>query len=150
MDGYASLRSSARDSGHEAATGHQPRSSCLTLALAIGANTAVFSAVHSVLIRPLPYPDPGSLVMVWEKREAEGVMKNSVSAADYLDWSRMSQSFTAMAAQTEVTADLTGEGDPEKLPLAAVSSPFFEVFGVRPLLGRTFEEGRISSAATAS
>ena len=113
----------------------------LTLALAIGANTAVFSAVHSVLIRPLPYPDPDSLVMLWEKREAEGVMKNSVSAADYLDWSRTSQSFTAMAAQTEVTADLTGEGDPEKLPLAAVSWPFFEVFGLRPLLGRTFESG---------
>ncbi len=113
----------------------------LTLALAIGANTAVFSAVHTVLIRPLPYPDPGSLAMLWEKREAEGVMKNSVSAADYLDWSRLAQSFSAMAAQNEVTADLTGEGDPEKLPIAAVSSPFFEVFGLRPLLGRTFESG---------
>jgi putative ABC transport system permease protein len=113
----------------------------LTLALAIGANTAVFSAVHSVLIRPLPYPDPGSLVMLWEKREAEGVMKNSVSAADYLDWARIAQSFTAMAAQNEVTADLTGEGEPEKLPLAAVSPPFFEVFGVPPMLGRAFEAG---------
>src|ERR1044072_8071709 len=99
----------------------------LTLALAIGANTAVFSAVHTVLIRPLPYPEPQSLVMLWEKREAEGVMKNSVSAADYLDWSKMAASFATMAAFTEVTADLTGEGDPEKLPLAAVSSPFFEV-----------------------
>jgi putative ABC transport system permease protein len=113
----------------------------VTLALAIGANTAVFSAVHTVLIRPLAYQDPGSLVMLWEKREAEGVMKNSVSAADYLDWARISQSFAAMAAHTEMTADLTGEGDPEKLPIAAVSSPFFEVFGVRPLLGRTFEAG---------
>ena len=67
--------------------------------------------------------------MLWEKREAEGVMKNSVSAADYLDWARIATSFTAMAAITEVTADLTGEGDPEKLPVAAVSAPFFEVFG---------------------
>jgi putative ABC transport system permease protein len=113
----------------------------VTLALAIGANTAVFSAVHTVLIRPLPYQQPESLVMLWEKREAEGVMKNSVSAADYLDWSRLARSFTAMAAHNEVTADLTGEGDPEKLPVGAVSAPFFDVFGLRPLLGRTFQEG---------
>ena len=70
----------------------------LTLALAIGANTAVFSAVHTVLIRPLPYAQPTSLVMLWEKREAEGVMKNSVSAADYLDWTRLAHSFASMAA----------------------------------------------------
>jgi putative ABC transport system permease protein len=113
----------------------------LTLALAIGANTAVFSAVHTVLIRPLPYPQPEKLAMVWEKREAEGVMNNSVSAADFLDWSRTATSFTSMAAFTEVTADLTGEGDPEKFPMAAVSSPFFDVLGVRPLLGRTFTAG---------
>ena len=113
----------------------------LTLALAIGANTAVFSAVHTVLIRPLPYEQPESLVMLWEKRQAEGVMKNPVSAADYLDWARLATSFTVMAAFNEVTADLTGEGDPEKLPVGAVSPPFFQVFGVRPLHGRTFEEG---------
>ena len=76
----------------------------MTLALAIGANTAVFSAVHTVLIRPLPYQQPESLVMLWEKREAEGVMNNSVSAADYLDWARLATSFTAMAAFTEMTA----------------------------------------------
>ena len=113
----------------------------LTLALAIGANTAVFSAVHTVLIRPLPYPEPKALVMLWEKREAEGVMNNSVSAADYLDWARMAQSFTSMAAFTEVTADLTGEGDPEKLTTAAVSPPFLDVLGIRPMLGRTFAAG---------
>jgi len=113
----------------------------LTLALAIGANTAVFSAVHTVLIRPLPFTQPDSLVMLWEKREAEGNFKNSVSAADYLDWARMATSFTAMAAHTEVTADLTGEGEPEKLPAAAVSSPFFDVFGVRPSRGRVFQSG---------
>ena len=113
----------------------------LTLALAIGANTAVFSAVHTVLIRPLPYAQPESLVMLWEKREAEGVMKNSVSAADYIDWARLATSFTATAAFTDVTADLTGVGDPEKLPMALVSPPFLEVLGVRPMLGRTFENG---------
>jgi len=126
------------------AMGRQPVTSLivvLTLALAIGANTAVFSAVHSVLIRPLPYPEPASLVMLWEKREAEGVMKNSVSPADYLDWARTATSFTGMAAMTEVTADLTGEGDPEKVSVAGVSAPYFEVFGTRPLHGRTFEPG---------
>ena len=79
--------------------------------------------------------------MLWEKREAEGVMKNSVSPADYVDWARTATSFTGMAAMTEVTADLTGEGDPEKLSVAAVSAPYFEVFGTRPLHGRTFEAG---------
>ena len=79
--------------------------------------------------------------MLWEKREAEGVMKNSVSAADYLDWARLATSFTAMAAHNEVTVDLTGEGDPEKLPVGAVSPPFFQVFGVRARHGRTFEAG---------
>ena len=113
----------------------------LTLALAIGANTAVFSAVHTVLIRPLPYQQPDRLVMLWEKREAEGVMKNSVSPADYIDWARQATSFSSMAAASEVTLDLTGEGDPEKLPVGAVSPPFFDVFGIRPLHGRTFEAG---------
>ncbi len=126
------------------AMGRQPVTSAiviLTLALAIGANTAVFSAVHTVLIRPLPYPEPESLVMLWEKREAEGVMKNSVSPADFVDWARIAASFTAMAAVSEVTADLTGEGDPEKLAVAGVSTTFFDVFRVRPLHGRTFDSG---------
>ncbi len=115
-----------------------------TFALAIGANTAVFSAVHTVLIKPLPYPHPESLVMAWEKREAEGVMNNVVSPADYLDWARLATSFTGIAAMTEVTADLTGEGDPEKVSVAAVTAPYFEVFGTRPLHGRLFEPGEFT------
>ncbi len=113
----------------------------LTLALGIGANTAVFSVVHAVLLRPLPYPDPDQLVMVWEKRPAEGVMNNSVSPADFLDWARTSRSFTAMAALSGTTMDLTGSGDPVQLPAAGVTAAFFDVLGVRALHGRTFAAG---------
>lgn len=126
------------------AMGRQPMTSLIiiaTLALAIGANTAVFSAVHSVLLRPLPYPHPEALTMVWEKREAEGVMDNSVSAADFLDWSSMATSFTAMTAFSEVAVDLTGAGEPEKVPLCGVTATFFDVLGVRAALGRTFAPG---------
>lgn len=113
----------------------------LTLALAIGANTAVFSAVHAVLLQPLPYAEPERLVQIYEKRPAEGVFTNPVSPADYLDWARLNQSFASTAASTESAADLTGSGDPERLAAAAVTAAFFDVFGVRALHGRTFQPG---------
>ena len=113
----------------------------LTLALGIGANTAVFSVVNAVLLRPLPYPEPDRLVMVWEKRPAEGVMDNSVSPADFLDWARLNSSFSSMGALSGGTADLTGVGEPIQLTVAAVSAGFFDVLGVRPLVGRTFAAG---------
>jgi putative ABC transport system permease protein len=112
----------------------------LTLALAIGANTAVFSAVHAVLLEPLPYSDPGRLVRLYEKRPAEGVFTNAVSPADYLDWARLNQSFSAIAAYTETAVDLTGSGDPERIPAAGVTAAFFDVFGVRAIHGRTFQQ----------
>jgi putative ABC transport system permease protein len=110
----------------------------LTLAVGIGANTAVFSAVNAVLLRPLPYKDPDRLVMVWEKRAREGVLDNVVSPADFVDWTAMQASFDAMAAMTTTTADLTGSGEPRRLAAAAVSPPFFGVLGVTPALGRDF------------
>ena len=112
----------------------------LTLALGIGANTAIFSAVDAVLLRPLPYSDPDRLVMVWEKRVTEGVLDNVVSPADFVDWAKMSSAFEAMAAQTVVSADLTGVGEPVRLITGAVSPPFFDVLRIRPMLGRTFRE----------
>jgi putative ABC transport system permease protein len=112
-----------------------------TMALAIGANTAVFSAVHAVLLRPLPYERPGELAMLWEKRPAEGVMTNVVSPADFLDWARLNQSFTAIAAYTDSGADLTGIGEPERIRVAGVSAPYFDIFRVRALHGRTFQAG---------
>jgi putative ABC transport system permease protein len=116
----------------------------LTMALGIGANTAIFSAVDAILLRPLPYADPDRLAVVWEKRPAEGVMNNVVAPADYLDWARMNTVFEATAAMMPVTADLTGAGEPVRLSAAAVSPAFFDVLRVRPALGRSFrsEEAR--------
>jgi predicted permease len=111
----------------------------VTLSLGIGANAAIFSAVDAILLRPLPYDAPDRLVMVWEKRQAEGVLDNLVAAADYMDWSRMHTVFDSMAAFTPTTRDLTGAGDPARLGTGAVSPAFFDVFHVKPQLGRTFE-----------
>ena len=112
----------------------------LTLALGIGANSAIFSAVNAILLRPLPYEAPDRLVTLWEKRPAEGVMDNVVSPADFVDWTKMTTSFQGMAAMTWVPGDLTGAGDPVRLLVGAVSPSFFDVFGVKPMLGRTFRE----------
>jgi putative ABC transport system permease protein len=117
----------------------------LTLALGIGANSAIFSAVNAVLLSPLPYDQPDRLMTVWEKRPGEGVMDNVVAPADYVDWARMNTSFEGMAALTSVAADLTGAGEPVRLFAGAVSPAFFDIFRVPMALGRNFrtEEGVI-------
>src|SRR5262245_48921142 len=104
----------------------------VTLALGIGATTAVFSVVYAVLLRPLPYAEPDRLAMIWEKRPAEGVSDNVVSPADFLDWTRLSTSFTSMAAYSAATADLTGSGEPVQLTVGGVTTQFFDVLGVQP------------------
>jgi predicted permease len=110
----------------------------LTLAIGIGGNTAIFSAVDALLLRPLPYRDPERLVKVWEKRPAEGVLDNVVAPADFLDWARMNTVFEDMAAYVPITADLTGVGEPVRLFAAGVSPPFFDILRVQPARGRTF------------
>ena len=115
----------------------------LTLALGIGANTAIFSAVNAILLRPLPYPDPDRVMTVWEKRPAEGVLDNVVSPADFVDWARMNTTFESMAAMTASAVDLTGDGEPVRLDAGVVTPAFFSALGVPPVLGRAFrpEEG---------
>ena len=115
--------------------------SILTLALGIGANSAIFSVVDAVLLRALPYPEPDRLVMVWEKRPAEGVLTNVVSPADFLDWQRRQAPFEHIAAIVETGVTLTGTGDPVQLDAGAVSAAFFDVLRIRPALGRTFRSG---------
>ena len=110
----------------------------LTLAIGIGATTAIFSVLDAVVLRKLPYEDPDKIVMVWEKREREGVLNNVVAAADFLDWRRLNPAFTSLAAITESSASLTGSGEPVQLDVGAVSWQFFDVLGVKPALGRTF------------
>jgi putative ABC transport system permease protein len=110
----------------------------ITLALGIGANTAIFSVVNAVLLRSLPYAEPDRLVMVWEKRPNEGRFKGNVAPADFFDWRERNQTFEGIAALTESTVELSGKGDPERVSAGEVSSSFFEVLGVRPAFGRTF------------
>lgn len=110
----------------------------LTLALGIGANTAIFSAVNAFLLRPLPYDDPSRIMTIWEKRAAEGVLDNVVAPADFLDWARQNSTFESMAAQLTLSVDLTGAGEPQRLFAGAVSPSFFNVLRVRPILGRDF------------
>jgi putative ABC transport system permease protein len=111
----------------------------VTLALGIGGNAAIFSAVDAILLRPLPYDEPDRLVMVWEKRQSEGVLDNLVAAADYSDWARTNTVFESMAALGQTTRDLTGSGDPIRLGTGAVTPAFFDVFRIRMQLGRTFD-----------
>lgn len=108
----------------------------LTLALGIGANTAIFSFVDSVLLKPLPYPEPERIVQVWEK--PPNYDRNGISTMNFLDWQRQNTVFTAMAAQTGGSFTLTGGKEPVQLRAARVSARFFGILGVKPALGRTF------------
>ena len=110
----------------------------LTLAIGIGGNTAMFSAVDALLLRPLPYHEPDRLVKVWETRPAEGVLDNVVAPADFIDWARMNTVFEDDGRDAGITADLTGVGEPIRLAAAAVSPPFFDILRVHALLGRSF------------
>ncbi len=108
----------------------------LTLALGIGANTAIFSFVDAVLLKPLPYPHPEELMMVWEK-PPQGE-RNGISTLNFLDWKNQNTVFTAMAAGTGGSLTLTGIDRPVQLRGSSVSAPYFDLFGVKPMLGRTF------------
>ena len=112
----------------------------LTLALGIGANTAIFSVVNAVLLRPLQFRDPDRLVMIWEDATFAGFPRNTPAPANYFDWKNQTQSFEDMAATREQTFNLTGDGDPERVAAYAVTANFFPLLGVPPALGRTFVE----------
>ena len=108
----------------------------LTLALGIGGNTAVFSVVDQLLLRPLPYPNGDQLVMVEESVGSRNAHAD-VSPANWLDWQRESRTFRQFAAWQSRSFTLTGAGDPRRVSAQLVSSEFFPLLGVAPSLGRT-------------
>ena len=110
----------------------------LTLALGIGANTAIFSFVNGVLLKPLPYRDPHTIVRVLERPPGGG--HNGISTLNYLDWKNQNTVFEHMAAINYGggSVTLTGSGRPELIPGVSVGASYFDIFGVQPVLGRTF------------
>jgi predicted permease len=108
------------------------------LALGIGANTAIFSAVEGVLLRPLPYADPNRLVMLWEDASYVGFPQNNLSAADYVDWRAQNQVFTDVVALRYSNVAFNGDQAPEQALGRGVTPNFFDVLGVQPAIGRPF------------
>jgi predicted permease len=111
-----------------------------TLALGVGANTAIFSTVDAVLLRPLPYSEPDRLVMVWEDAATIGFPHNTPAPGNYRDWAQLNRSFSGMAATRGASASLTGDGVPEQVIGHGATANFFQVLGVKPMLGRTFTD----------
>jgi putative ABC transport system permease protein len=117
----------------------------LTLALGIGANTAIFSVVNAVVLRPLPYPDPERLVMLWGTNARDGNQQQPASYAEFNDWKNQARSFSALAGASPAwTFTLTGGGEPEQIQGLYVSANLFPMLGVTPARGRAFlpEEDR--------
>lgn len=107
----------------------------LTLALSIGAATAIYSFSDAVLLRPLPYPHADDIVQLWEKPPR--AVRSPISAPTFLSW-KENQVFTMMAAEANAAMTMTGSGEPLQIRASRVSSSFFEIFGAKAMLGRTF------------
>jgi putative ABC transport system permease protein len=110
----------------------------VTLALGIGANTAIFSVVNAVLLRGLPFADPDSLVMIWEDASFAGFPRNTPAPANYADWKSQSQVFADMAALDTRSYNLTGDGEPEKVEAYGVTANLLPLLGVQTSPGRSF------------
>jgi putative ABC transport system permease protein len=111
---------------------------CLTLAIGIGATTALFSVVDAVLLRPLPYKDEERLVTLWQTRPQSGGAREETSPGVFLDWRERNQSCEKLAAVEPFGHTLTGTGEPERFRSWLVTEGFFDILGTEPLSGRTF------------
>jgi predicted permease len=121
----------------------------LTLALGIGANTALFSVVNGVLLNPLPYPQPDQIVVL--SRKTPDFTEASISYPDFLDWQKDNRSFEAIAAYRGDDFNLTGQGEPERLKTEMISATYFPLLGIKPVIGRMFAESedRVGGAPVA-
>ncbi|MGA2074834.1 MAG: ABC transporter permease, partial [Terriglobia bacterium] len=113
----------------------------LTLALGIGANTAIFSAVYAVLLKPLPFSHPGQLVRVFEANDRAGIGGEGCSYPEFQEWRRRNHVFSGMAAVQGHELNLTGRGEPTVVKVGDVTADFFSILGVPPLMGRAFLPG---------
>ncbi|HSL55802.1 MAG TPA: ABC transporter permease [Pyrinomonadaceae bacterium] len=110
----------------------------VTLALGIGANTAIFSAINALLLKPLPFPELDRVVAIWDKLPSRGVMHNEVAVANYLDWQSQTQSFEQLGLYRWWSANFTGIDPPERIQGFLVTANFLDVTGIKPILGRNF------------
>ena len=112
----------------------------LTLALGIGANTALFSIINALLLRPLPLPQPEQVVQVWEVSRQSGNLKFPVALPNMVDWRAQSSSFAHIAAYSSTGLNLTADDQPEHISVLSVTTDYFKVIGVTPALGRDLRE----------
>jgi putative ABC transport system permease protein len=123
----------------------------LTLGLGIGANSAIFSVVNAVLLKPLPYPSPEQLVMLWESKTESSLgsrFKGTASYPNFKDWREQNDSFADLAAYQQAGYSLAGKDAPERVTGTMVTPNFFDVIGVRPQAGRAFNEGEMQPGST--
>jgi putative ABC transport system permease protein len=118
----------------------------LTLALGIGANAAVFSLVHTVLLRPLPFRDPDRIVVLWENDRIRKTTREAGSYPDFRDIRQQARRFEAIAGASVMNRTLTGQGEPERLEGALVTEDYFRVMGTEPALGRSFLPAEFAAA----
>lgn len=113
----------------------------LTLALAIGANTAVFSVLRGILFEPLPIPEPDRVAIVWENDRLRGTTREWASFPDYVDMREQTKVFEHLAAVQSMDVTLTGQGEAERVPAVRVTASYFNVLGLQPRIGRVFGKG---------
>ena len=110
----------------------------VTLAISIGANSAIFSVLHGVVLKPLPYDDPDALVMVWESNPAQGLNQEPTSGATFFDWREQASSFETLAAYSDRGFTLMLDDVPVRIASVQVTPSLFDVLKAEPALGRTF------------